>query len=80
MSNRDSETGGAGYGFALGMVVGVLVGAATAVLLAPQSGTETRELIARRAQRLKSRAEQLSQRGEAHQEEGGLSSEGVTIL
>jgi hypothetical protein len=47
---------GAGV-FTLGAVAGALVGAGVALLLAPQSGVETREEIASRARRLRSRAD-----------------------
>lgn len=43
--------------FTLGAVAGALVGAGVALLLAPQSGVETREDIASRARRLRSRAD-----------------------
>ncbi|MFL5582936.1 MAG: YtxH domain-containing protein [Gemmatimonadaceae bacterium] len=41
----------------LGLAIGALIGAGAALLLAPQSGEETRELITRGARRLRSRAE-----------------------
>jgi gas vesicle protein len=41
--------------FAAGMAVGIAVGAAGALLLAPQSGADTRRAIARRGRRLGSR-------------------------
>jgi hypothetical protein len=41
----------------LGVLAGALVGAGVALLLAPQSGEETRERIANRARRLGSRAD-----------------------
>ena len=41
----------------LGVLAGALVGAGVALLLAPQSGEETRERIADRARRLGSRAD-----------------------
>ena len=47
---------GAGV-FTLGAVAGALIGAGVALLLAPQSGVETREEIASRARRLRSRAD-----------------------
>jgi hypothetical protein len=42
----------------LGIIAGALVGAGVALLLAPQSGEETREQIASRARRLGSRADE----------------------
>jgi hypothetical protein len=47
---------GAGI-LSLGVIAGALVGAGVALLLAPQSGEETRERIANRARRLGSRAD-----------------------
>lgn len=47
---------GAGI-LSLGIIAGALVGAGVALLLAPQSGEETRERIADRARRLGSRAD-----------------------
>ncbi len=47
---------GAGI-LSLGVIAGALVGAGVALLLAPQSGEETRERIADRARRLGSRAD-----------------------
>jgi hypothetical protein len=41
----------------LGVLAGALVGAGVALLLAPQSGEETRERLANRARRLGSRAD-----------------------
>jgi hypothetical protein len=41
----------------LGIIAGALVGAGVALLLAPQSGAETREQIADRARRLRTRAD-----------------------
>jgi gas vesicle protein len=38
--------------FAAGLMIGALVGAGVALLLAPQSGEETRRALARRARRL----------------------------
>lgn len=39
-------------GFAVGLVLGALIGAGAALLLAPQSGEETRRLIRKKARRL----------------------------
>lgn len=47
---------GAGI-LSLGVIAGALVGAGVALLLAPQSGEETRERLAHRARRLGSRAD-----------------------
>lgn len=49
----DGESGnGRGRSFAAGLVIGGLVGAGLALLLAPQAGEDTRRDIARRARRL----------------------------
>jgi hypothetical protein len=48
---------GAGV-LSLGIIAGALVGAGVALLLAPQSGEETRERIAGRARRLGTRADE----------------------
>ena len=41
------------WGFALGLLVGAVVGAAIALLMAPQSGTETRRTLAERAKSMR---------------------------
>lgn len=82
MSDKHESSNG-GFGFALGLVVGVMAGAAAAILLAPQPGSETREMIATRARDVRHQADRLRRRGDNRsqpQEEGGLDSEGVTIL
>ena len=49
----DTEAGNGGIRtFAAGMMIGALVGAGIALLVAPSSGADTRRLIARRARRL----------------------------
>lgn len=53
--------------FGLGLIVGTLVGAATAILLTPQAGSETREQLGDQARRLHERASGL-----AHEVRGGL--------
>lgn len=52
MSNNDSDFGA----FLSGLVIGGLVGAAVALLLAPQSGEETRTVIVEKSIELKDRA------------------------
>ncbi|MBM3461839.1 MAG: YtxH domain-containing protein [Armatimonadetes bacterium] len=42
--------------FVFGLLVGSLVGAATAIILAPQSGAQTRELISAKANEAKVKA------------------------
>ncbi|HXW77436.1 MAG TPA: YtxH domain-containing protein [Candidatus Eremiobacteraceae bacterium] len=53
--NRDS-----GLGFFSGLIIGGLVGAFFAIVLAPQSGEETRDLIRGRAHEAKNRAIDLA--------------------
>ena len=76
MSDRDGDFGA----FISGFVIGGLVGAAVAVLLAPQSGENTRALIRDRgieirdtayqsAEGARSRASELQQRGHVVLEE-----------
>jgi len=48
-----------GIGFVFGLMVGALVGASIAIILAPQSGAETRENIKHRAYEVKSKAQDL---------------------
>ncbi len=49
----DREEGNSGVRtFAAGLLIGALVGAGIALLVAPSSGEETRRVIARRARRL----------------------------
>lgn len=51
------DEGGSGRSFAVGLLLGALVGAGVALLFAPQSGEETRRLIRRRTKRLARDAE-----------------------
>lgn len=48
-----------GIGFVFGLMVGALVGASIAVILAPQSGAETRETLKTRAKDLQHKAHDL---------------------
>jgi gas vesicle protein len=49
----DGEGGSSGLKtFAAGLLIGALVGAGIALLVAPSSGEDTRRMIARRARRL----------------------------
>ncbi|MEK7278019.1 MAG: YtxH domain-containing protein [Chloroflexota bacterium] len=53
-SNNDSDTGS----FLVGFIIGGLVGAAVALILAPQSGAETREQIRQKGIELKEQGEE----------------------
>ena len=44
--------GGRARPFAVGLILGALIGAGVALLVAPQSGEETRRLLRRRAKKL----------------------------
>ena len=48
---HDNEQGSA-RPFAAGLILGALIGAGVALLVAPQSGEETRRLLRRRARKL----------------------------
>jgi gas vesicle protein len=57
MSDRESDLGA----FLSGVIIGGLVGAAAALLLAPQSGEETRAIIKERSIELKDRAAETAE-------------------
>ena len=75
MSDSDSEFGS----FLVGFIVGGLVGAATALLLAPQSGEETRTIIREKSIELKDKAvetaEEARERAEKAMEDARASAE-----
>lgn len=56
----DDRTESAGAGFLVGILVGTLLGAAAATLLAPQPGAETREALAERSRKLRQRMERMA--------------------
>lgn len=71
-----------GVGFCFGLLVGTLVGASIAVLLTPQSGGKTRQLLLERARDVQERASdfahdvledyhELLERGRAHYKRRG---------
>jgi gas vesicle protein len=64
MSDRDSDFGS----FLVGFVVGGLVGASVALLLAPQSGEETRTLIREKSIELKDKAVETAEEARARAE------------
>jgi gas vesicle protein len=49
---REDQGYGAGWGFAAGLLLGGLVGAGVALLMAPESGEDVRRQLTRRARRL----------------------------
>jgi gas vesicle protein len=59
--------------FMAGILVGVLIGGALGLLFAPETGEETRELVAEKARKLKEAATEkgrtMLQRGEEEEEE-----------
>lgn len=64
MANNNDEFGT----FLAGFVIGGLVGAAVAMLMAPQSGEETRTLIKEKSIQLKDRATEYSHDARLHAE------------
>lgn len=62
------DTKGIG-GFLVGFILGGLVGLAVGILLAPQSGEETRTVLREKGIELKVRAEDLTEEGRARLEE-----------
>ncbi|HEY0798765.1 MAG TPA: YtxH domain-containing protein [Candidatus Baltobacteraceae bacterium] len=58
----DSSSGGGGGSFVVGLVTGLLAGAAVALALTPQTGEETRDLLRSKAWEAKSKARDLSER------------------
>jgi gas vesicle protein len=69
---------GKGAEFLAGLLIGGLVGAATALLLAPQPGEETREDLREKGIELKDRVMELSEEARKRAEE--LQAEGRTIV
>ena len=64
MSDRDTDLGA----FLAGMIIGALVGAATALLLAPQSGEDTRMLIRDKSIELKNQVNETADEARARAE------------
>lgn len=56
----DNDRSNGGVGFLSGLVVGAFAGAVLALVLAPQSGEETRELISGKAQEARGKALDLA--------------------
>lgn len=61
-----------GEGFLGGLLLGIIVGAVVALIFAPKSGSETREMVAGTAADLKHKAEDLV--GQGHDDAGNGSS------
>jgi hypothetical protein len=59
IDNRKREEEAAGEGFLGGVLLGVVVGAILALIFAPRSGSETRDIVAGTATDLKHKAEGL---------------------
>jgi gas vesicle protein len=70
-----SEKSGGGE-FIAGFLVGALIGAAAAILFAPQSGEETRVMIHDKGIELKDRAEELSVEARRRAEEAQAQAKG----
>lgn len=51
--SKPEETSSGGIGFAFGLIVGALIGAAAAMLMAPQPGQLTREQLREQARKLR---------------------------
>lgn len=63
------EDGKGATGLALGVLIGAAVGFAAGLLLAPQTGYETRKLVREKAAALRERAARLRCRGAEKEEE-----------
>lgn len=59
----DQQQGIGASGVLLAFAVGAVVGAAAALLMAPASGRETRELVGRRAREARDRAAEAARQG-----------------
>lgn len=55
-----NDNGSSAFGFLTGLAIGALVGAAVAIVLAPQSGEETRDFLRNKAQEAKGKALDLA--------------------
>ncbi|MEI7987983.1 MAG: YtxH domain-containing protein [Chloroflexota bacterium] len=66
MSDRDNEFGA----YFIGFLIGSLAGAAAALLLAPQSGEETRTIIRNKSIELKDKAVMNAEEARAYAEKG----------
>lgn len=59
MDARKREEDAANEGFFSGVLLGIVIGAIVALVFAPKSGGETREMVAETATDLKNRAEEM---------------------
>lgn len=50
---KETDRSSGGIGFAFGLIVGALIGAAAAILMAPQPGLQTREQLKDKARKLR---------------------------
>ncbi|MBM3466052.1 MAG: YtxH domain-containing protein [Armatimonadetes bacterium] len=67
-----------GIGFVFGLLVGALVGASIAVILAPQSGAETRDTLRSKAHEVKGKAQELM--GELKDDAGEWVEKGKQVI
>ncbi len=63
------EDGKGATGMALGVLIGAAVGFAAGILLAPQTGYETRRMVREKAAALKEKAARLRGRGGEEEEQ-----------
>lgn len=66
---RKREEEAANEGFLGGLVLGIVIGAIVALIFAPKSGSETREMVAETATDLKHKAEELAGQAQDKAEE-----------
>lgn len=66
MEKREQDA--ANEGFVGGVLLGIVVGAVLALIFAPKSGSETREMVAETATDLKHKAEELVGQGKEEQD------------
>jgi gas vesicle protein len=58
--DQDKNNNNSGLGFVSGLIIGGLIGAVVALVLAPQSGEETRDLIRGKAHEFRGKAMDLA--------------------
>jgi len=67
----DTESGNGGMSSVTGFVLGAVVGAGLALLLAPAKGGDTRKKLGQTARRIRSRASDMMSHGEDEPATGG---------